>query len=291
MDSSQSQKKTLLLRSLFIAGGLTGFKLVVFGVTNSMAILASAVDSFMDLVVSLVNFMLARSAARPADHHHPYGHGKIESLAGMLQSLVIGAVSLGVAGMSIRRFLQPEDIHQPLAGIVVTVIALALNLWHVKNLRASMVSTGSQVMATEYLHYASDILVYLGVFASFVLFKTTGALFWDPLISLLIVVYLVKNIAAVFDASLGELLDKQLPDPLLKELDQLIRRYHPQVVDYHDLRTRKVGPTKFIEFHVEIRGVEKFNEAHDLTEGLIARIRDKHPGAIVTVHYDPEGGI
>lgn len=289
--NSLPSKQQLIIRSLVIAGGLTLFKASIFGVTNSVAILASAADSLMDLLISFANFVFLKRAAKPADENHAYGYGKIESLAGLIQSLVMGAVIIGVAGSAVRRFYNPQEVHQPMAAMLVISVALAFNLWHVRNLRRSMLTTGSQVMATEYLHYVSDIYVYLGVIASLVLVRVTSFEFWDPLISLLIVVYLVKSVVEIFNQSLEELLDKQLADPVIKELDQLIRHFDPRIIDYHDLRTRKVGDTKFIEFHVELRGIEKFHDAHDLTEALIQKIRDCHPGAIVTVHADPEGGI
>jgi cation diffusion facilitator family transporter len=205
----------------------------------------------------------------------------------MAQSLIIGAAVLGIAGMAVKRFLSPEPIEQPLVGMLIAAVALLLNLWHSKNLRRSMLETNSQVMATEYLHYATDTFVYLGVLVSFVLFKITGQGFWDPLISLLIVIYLVKTIAEIFQDTLTELLDVQLPEPHLKEIDQTILSYDSRIVSYHDLRTRKVGPTKFIEFHVALRGVVTFHDAHQLTVGLMETFQNKYPGAIVTVHADP----
>lgn len=288
MTDDQSEKRQLILRSLAIAGGLTLFKLGVYFLTNSVAILASAADSFMDLMVSGANFVLIRSAARPADHNHPYGHGKFESLAGMVQSIIIGGTVVGIAAMAVRRLMTPVPISQPWFGIGITTVALILNMWHSKNLRASMLQTNSQVMATEYLHYATDTLVYLGVLVSFVLFKITGQTFWDPVISLLIVIYLMKNVAQIFMETLTELLDVQLPEKTLAEIDSVIGSFNPKIASYHDLRTRKVGPTKFIEFHVALRDVETFREAHKLTTGLMHALRTKYPGAIVTVHADPE---
>ena len=103
-------------------------------------------------------------------------------------------------------------------------------------------------------------------------------------------IYLVKTIAEVFQETLTELLDVQLPEYLLKEIDEVILTYDRRIVSYHDLRTRKVGPTKFIEFHVNLRGVETFQDAHRLTVGLMEAFQKKYPGAIVTVHADPDVG-
>jgi ferrous-iron efflux pump FieF len=288
MKSNLSKQK-LIMRSLAIAGGLTAIKLAVYFMTNSMAILASAADSFMDLIVSLANFLFIRSASKPADEDHAYGHGKIESLGGLLQSLVIAAMAIAVAALAIQRLRTPQPLHQPIVGVVITLIAIAVNFWHIRNLRRSMIESGSQVMASEYLHYASDIFAYIGVIASLLLFKITGSTFWDPLISLFIVMYLIKGVWSIFETALEELLDKQLPDPTLKEIDRLIRSSHPKVTDYHDLRTRKVGQTKFIEFHVVLRDVHAFKEAHEITESVIFRLCETYPGSIVTVHSDPEG--
>ncbi len=284
-------KENLLLRSLAIAGGLTLFKLGLFAVTNSVAILASAADSLMDLLVSLANFILNKFSSKPADQNHPYGHGKIESLAGLIQSLIIGGTVIGVAALSINRLRAPEPIVQPLAGIVVTTLALLLNGWHTRNLKKSMVATNSQIIATEYLHYATDTFLYLGVLVSFVLTYLTGHASWDPVISLLIVLYLLKNVAGLFLETLSELLDTQLSGELLKEIDITIHSFSPKIVGYHDLRTRKVGPTKFIEFHVALRNVQTFHEAHQLTVGLMDTFQKKYPGAVVTVHADPENPL
>ena len=288
MGSESVEKKALLVRSLLIAGGLMGFKLGVFAITNSMAILASAADSLMDFLVSLANFLLIMPASKPADHNPPYGHGKIESLAGMVQSLILGGAAFSIGAMAVKRFLAPEEIYRPEVGILVTVVAIALNLWHSRNLRRSMIKTNSPMMAAEYLHYASDTLVYLGVLVSFSLFKITGKVYWDPLISLLIVGYLLKAVVSLFLDTLTELLDVQLPELTLKEIDVTIRAFHPAIVGYHDLRTRKVGTTKFIEFHVVLRGVETFRDVHKLTVGLMETFQKIYPGAIVTVHADPE---
>lgn len=282
-------RRILIFRSIGIAAAFVVFKLIAYAKTDSMAMLASAADSLMDFMVSFLNFVLIRSAAKPADHNHPYGHGKIESLGGLLQTVIIGGVAIGIAGVSVHRLLSPQPLENPVAGLLVNLIALAINFWHVRNLRASMVETGSAVMATEYLHYATDILVYLGVIASFSLFKLTGGLFWDPVISLIIVVYLLRATATVFRGALSELLDEQLPKPDLVAIDGAIRSFSPKIIAYHNLRTRKVGPTKFIEFHVELRDVEKFEESHQITAGLISKLKEMYAGAIVTVHADPEG--
>lgn len=290
-DKKNPTKQRLIARSLAIAGFLTILKVTVGLASHSIAILASAADSLMDFLVSLANFVFIRSAAKPPDKDHPYGHGKIESLAGLFQSLVIGGVALGVAGGAVHRFINPMHIERPLAGVGVILISIALTLWHVRRLRVSVVVSQSQVMSAEYLHYASDTFANVGVIAAIGLEWATGKTFWDPLMSLLIVAYILRSVAKIFHSALAELMDEQLPDEVLEDVGRTIMNYHPKIIAYHDLRSRKVGETKFFEFHLELRDVEQFHEAHAISEGLIAILKAKYPRSVITVHQDPEGAM
>jgi cation diffusion facilitator family transporter len=289
MTPTAPSKKTLVGRSLAIAGLLAILKLSVGIVTHSIAILASAADSLMDFLISLANYIFIDEAEKPADENHPYGHGKIESLAGLLQSIVIAIMAAGIIVGAALRLRSPKTLEQPAAGFIVMAIALLINWWHVKNLQRSVAKTGSQVMASEFVHYASDFLGYAGVIVAIALSQWTGLRFWDPLASICIALYLAWSALGIFRNSLSELLDEQLPEPIPSTLARIIRGHSPKIVDFHELRTRKVGETKFIEFHVELRGVVTFEEAHDLTESLIRKLRETYPGAVITVHTDPEG--
>jgi cation diffusion facilitator family transporter len=284
-------KKNLIARSLVIAGGLAILKFSVGVMSNSIAILASAADSLMDFLISLANYAFLDRAEKPADSDHPYGYGKIESLAGLIQSVFIGLMALGVAIGAWMRMRNPQPLEKPGAGIAVMIIAMLLNWWHVRNLRRSVKDTGSQVMSSEYVHYASDFLSHAGVIIVIVLYQFTHQTFWDPFMSAIIALYLGWNAWAIFRNSMSELLDEQLPEPIPSTIAGIIREHNPKIIDFHELRTRKVGDTKFIEFHIELRGVERFEEAHDITESLITRLRQTYPLAVITVHTDPEGAL
>ncbi len=286
--SAAGAKKTLVFRSLLIAAALTILKLAAGTTGQSMAVLASAADSLMDFVISLANFMFIEKAEKPADADHPYGHGKIESLAGLVQALFIGVVAVGIATGTLLRFLNPKPVTHAGAGILVMAVSLVLNWWHARNLRRSRDATHSTVIANEYLHYASDFLGHAGVIISLVLFHLTGQLFWDPLASLLVVGYVLWSVRGILRNAIAELLDEQLPEPVLGEIAKIIRAHDRRIAGFHQLRTRRVGDTKFIEFHVGLREITDFNEAHALTDALITRLQTQYPGSIITVHSHPE---
>ena len=89
--------------------------------------------------------------------------------------------------------------------------------------------------------------------------------------------------------SIDELMDREVSPEFHRKIERIIFRHDPRIVDFHNLRTRKVGTKTFIDFHVVLRGVNDFKEAHALTESLIIAIEKEVPECDVTVHTDPEG--
>ena len=102
--------------------------------------------------------------------------------------------------------------------------------------------------------------------------------------------YILRQSGGILKTAVDELLDRALPLEEQKEIERIISNFDRRIIGFHNLRTRKLGHQKFIDFHMEIRGEDNFARAHDLTESLIKRIRESFPGADVTVHFDPEGG-
>jgi ferrous-iron efflux pump FieF len=288
--TDDSRKMRLFTRSLWLSASLAAAKAAAGLAGNSLALMASAADSLMDLFLSAGNYVLARSAAKPADPGHPYGHGKIESLGGVLQALVMAGVSLAVGVGAVRRLLAPEPLERTWLGVAVMAAAAGANLWHSRNLLRSAGETHSPILSAEYVHYASDTLAHAGVIAALILFRYTGQTFWDPLVSLVIVGYLLWGVVRILRQSVGELLDSSLPEEVAADIQARIRAHDPRVLDFHDFRGRRSGGNLFLEFHLELRGDLSFRDAHELTESLVDEIQARYPGCVVTVHADPEGG-
>ena len=138
-------------------------------------------------------------------------------------------------------------------------------------------------------HYASDFLIHFGVVAALILAHFTGLNLWDPLMSILVAGYIIYSIFQIFNNSIAELMDEQLPDDILKDIKKTILSFHPNIKSFHELKTRRVGNTKFIDFHLELKDVHEFERAHQITEDLIAAIKKKYPKSVLNVHTDPEG--
>ena len=274
-----------------IAGAaiLAVLKLTTGVLTNSMAILASAIDSGMDAASSTINYIAAREAAKPPDEDHEYGHGKIENLASLFQSLAIGGSGIFLIVESIRRLVQGSFVQEIGAGIGVMGFSLFVTLFIITQLSLAQKKTGSLILSTEKLHYTADIFTNAGAVVALVLVKWTGMVALDLLFSVAVAVYIFKTSYGILRQAIDELLDKSLPPVSKEQISQMIHDYHPAMGGLHNFRSRRVGTQIFMDFHIEIRGEDDFKKAHHMTEGLILKIQERYPGADVTVHYDPEG--
>lgn len=285
----QTQASSAIIWSIATALFLAVLKIATGIMTHSMAVLASALDSVMDAVSSLINFFAARAAAKPPDENHAYGHGKIESLASLFQSLAIAVSGLYLILESVRRLLQGSMLEDIRAGVAVMAFSLFVTLALIFKLTVAQRQTGSLILKTEKLHYTMDILTNGGTIAALLLVKATGHVLWDLLFSIFIALYVFKIAYGILKQAVDELLDKKSTIVSKEEIAEMIRQHHPSVGGLHNFRTRQVGKQIFMDFHVEIRGEDDFKKAHLMTEGLIDRIREKYPDADITVHYDPEG--
>ncbi len=289
IDQYVKQTREALILSIGVAILLMTAKFCTGLVTHSMAIMASALDSTLDLMMSALNFFAFKVASKPPDAEHAYGHGKVESLAGLFQSLFIGISGSYVIVEAVRRLFAGSFVAEIPLGIGVILFAAivtALLSWRLKHLSRH---NKSLILGTEKVHYSMDFVSYLGVILALVLVGRTGKVFWDLIVSILVAAYIFKAAIGIFRRAVAELLDRGLSNTDLNNLRMIILRHHPAIVGAHSLRSRKVGNQVFLDFHIEIRGEDDFKKAHDMTESLIAKIREQHVNADVTVHFDPEG--
>jgi len=290
-QNTKTRKKVQAIgMSIGTAFLLTIFKLSVGLLTQSLGLIASAVDSLLDLLVSSVNLIAVREADKPADKEHLYGHGKIESLAGLFQSVIISASGIFLVIESIRRLIRGVELSHLPAAIGVMVVSMILTFLLVLKLKRALKETESIVVGTEMLHFVTDFLTNGGVIIALILVRVTGSSLWDLGIAFAIACYILSQSLRILKKSVNELLDRALPQEEQREIEKIILNHDPRIIGFHNLRTRKIGHQRFIDFHFEIREEKNFERAHGLAEALIKRIKERFPGADVTVHFDPEGG-
>jgi ferrous-iron efflux pump FieF len=289
MQQYMKQVRQAIILSVGVALLLTFVKFSAGLMTHSMAIMASALDSMLDMLMSALNFFAFREASKPPDAEHAYGHGKVESLAGLFQSLFIMLSGSFIVYESIRRLLQGSFVYEIPLGIMVIVFSGIMTLLVSWRLKVLSKKNRSLILGTEKAHYSMDVVSYIGVIAALSLVGWTKNVVWDLIVSILVAAYIFKEAIHILKRAVSELLDRGLSNTMLKTLKMLILQHHPSIVGAHSLRSRVVGNQLFLDFHIEIRGEDNFQKAHDMTESLIDKIKTHHPNADVTVHFDPEG--
>lgn len=264
-------------------------KLITGIFTHSMAILASALDSAMDSGISFVNLIAAKEAAKPPDEDHAYGHGKIESLASLFQSILIGLSGLFVIFESVKRLIYGTYVQVIPLGIGVMLVSMLISMILVWRLNVMARKNRSLILSAETLHYATDVTTNGGAVIALLLVELTRFPMWDLWVSIGVSLYIFRTSYKILRQAVDELLDRSLPAVSKEEIEKIIHEFNPSVVGVHNFRSRQVGAQIFLDFHIEIRGEDDFKKAHMMTESLIQRIQGRYPGADVTVHFDPEG--
>ncbi len=271
--------------STSIALILVVIKLYAWLVTDSSAMLASTTDSILDLFASLMNIVILRFALAPADKEHSFGHGKAESLAGLVQaSFVLGsAILLIFSGVS--RLLNPQAIVHSEVAIWVTVVAIVLTLILVAFQRYVIKRTGSIIISGDALHYQSDLLLNLGVLAAIILSQGIW-LSADGIFTIAVALYLIFGAGQIMVQSISQLMDSELSSAELTQIQSIILA-HKQTLGIHELRTRQAGAQRFVQFHLELSDELSLLEAHSVGDEIEAEICLALAPCEVFIHHDP----
>jgi ferrous-iron efflux pump FieF len=274
--------------SILAAAFLIAIKTVTGFLTGSISVWASLLDSLMDIFASVVNFFAVRAAARPADEDHTYGHGKAESLAGLFQALVITASGAFLIREAVKRIREPHEIASEWLGIGTMVIAITVSLALVARLRAVARKTDSPALASDAVHYASDIYTNASALVALAIVYFTDWKIVDPLFSIAISLYILWSAFSVGREAINILMDRRLPTEIDDQIAAIVGRYHDQgVFGFHDLRTRRSGSLKFIDLHLDIERRLTFEEAHAVAVRVLRQIEAEIPRSRVSVHTDP----
>lgn len=269
---------------------LGAVKLVVATLTGSRAVLASAADSLGDAVVSGVNLLMVRAAAEPPDEGHPWGHGKAEALASLTQAVLLAAVVAGVAGTAIAS-LWRGDATLPAAGPAMWGMALSMagSFGISTYLARAARRSGSLVVGADAAHYRMDLLTGGAVLLGLAVTALTGRPEADAVASLAVSLWMTREVWALGKEAVDELMDRPLPESEVHALEQVLREVGEPVLAWHDLRTRRAGPFRFVQVHIELPATLSFPGAHAVSHRVEEALAGVLPNTDVIVHLDVEG--
>ena len=275
--------------SVSVAVFLIAVKLIAWGRSDSVSLLATLVDSVIDAFASIINLIAVRHALTPADKEHRFGHGKAEALAGLSQSLFISGSSLFLLLEAGQTFFNPTEIKHPITGIAVMVVSIVVTLILVSFQHYVIRKTQSVAIRADALHYKSDILMNAAVILALWL-STIGLNLFDPIIGGIIACYILYSAWSIASISLDQLMDRELTDEVRADIKG-IALSHPQAQGMHDLRTRHSGTMTFIQFHLEIEDDLTLLQAHNVSDEIEIKLLETYPGSEIIIHIDPTSVI
>ncbi len=260
-------------------------KLIAWLMTDSSSLLASLTDSFMDVSASIINLLAIRYALAPADEEHRFGHGKAESLAGLIQSAFISGSALLLMMHGISSMLNQVPVVRLEAGIWVSAGSILLTLLLVSFQSLVIRKTNSVAIKADMLHYRSDLLLNAGVLVALVL-AGQGWYWADGLFAILIGLFLLWGAGHIGYESVQALLDRQLPAEEQARIMALCCAVEG-VHGVHDLRTRQSGPTRFVQLHLELDDQLPLVQAHQIADEAELAVRQSFERMEVIIHMDP----
>jgi len=281
------QKKATVVSSS-VAAFLTLIKLAIGIMSGSVAVLASAIDSVLDMFVSLFNYFAISNSEKPADKYFNYGRGKIEALASLIEGIIITISGLFLLYTAIKKYFSNEISTYVNTSLIVMVISLFITISLVAYLNAVAKKTNNMVIKADALHYKTDVWVNIAVLSSLVIVYFTGYEIVDIVIGTGISIFIIYSAYELIEDGALILLDHALPEVEAKKIKYIIIS-NKHVNDFHDLKTRNVADVNYVDIHLVFDCLITLMQAHEITDNIEAEIRnlDLSKQWVINIHMDP----
>ena len=273
--------------SLAVVIGLIALKVVVAVITGSISILAQAADSLLDLFAVIITVVAIVIATRPADEEHPFGHGKAEDIAAIVQGVLIFAAGGLIIYSAVHRIIVGVTVEFTEAGIGVMVVSIIASILLSRHLLKVSRATGSIALEANARNIAADVYSAAGVLAGLVAIRFTGLSILDPIIALAVALYILRMAYTVARKSFAGLVDVRLPQAEEDEIRSSIMENGCQVAGFHNLRTRKAGRHRYVDLHLIIPKKTSVEDAHRMCDRLEQDIKNRLLHTSVTIHVEP----
>jgi cation diffusion facilitator family transporter len=284
MSAPLRQALALSIGAAVLTAALKG---TAYALTGSAGLLSDAMESLTNLAAAGAAYLAVRYAAKPVDASHTYGHEKIEYFSSGFEGGLILVASGGIGWYAIDRLLYPQPL-QPLGlGLLLSFVSAAINgAVAVVLLRVGR-RHGSIVLEADGQHLLTDVWTSVVVGAGLGLVWLTGLEWLDPLLALVVAGNILWTAFRLMRDSFNGLMDHALPPADVERVRACIREHIGEGMDYHALRTRQAGATRFVDFHLLVDGDAPVRDAHQAGERVEAALREMLPGAEVVVHIEP----
>jgi cation diffusion facilitator family transporter len=265
---------------------LIALKLIVGIITGSVSIISEAIHSGMDLLAALMAFFSVRVSAIPADDEHPYGHGKIENVSGVIEAILIFVASIWIIIVAVRKILHGGKIESIGIGFAVMFFSAAVNIFVSKMLYKVAREEESIALEADALHLKADVLTSAGVGVGLLLIWITGMHYLDPIVAILVALFIVYEAYQVLRSAFNPLLDEKLSDAEIKTIKVAISKRKELFCNFHELKTRRSGSSKYVDLHLVVPQTMSVKEAHEICDHIEADIESSLRNTHVMIHAE-----
>jgi cation diffusion facilitator family transporter len=288
MSKPISAEKKATIVSSSVAALLTLMKLVIGIMSGSVAVLASAVDSVLDMFVSLFNYFAISKSEKPADDEFNYGRGKIEALASVIEGTIITLSGLFLFYQAIAKYINDTKSSYADLSIIVMIASLFITIGLVAYLNKVARETDNMVIKADALHYKTDVYTNIAVLVSLVGVYLTDLEIIDVLVGGTISLYIVYSAYELIREGVLVLLDRALDEETVQKIEDILKN-EKELNDYHWLKTRTAGNDIFVDVHLVFDCVMTLMAAHRVSDKIEDNIRKINPDKnwVINVHLDP----
>ena len=262
-------------------------KVVAGLLTGSISILAEAIHSLLDLAAAVIAFFGVRVSDRPADEQHPFGHGKAENVSGVVEAGLIFVAAGIIIYEAAKRLITGVTVELLELGIGVMAVSVVVNIVVSRHLLKVSRATDSIALEADARHLTTDVWTSAGVLVGLVVVRLTGLVILDPIIALVVALFILKAAYDVLRKSFGGLVDIRLPEAEEAEIKSCIMAHYSELVSFHELRTRKAGSWRYIDLHLVMPKNASIEEAHRMCDHLEQDIENRLQYTSVIIHVEP----
>jgi len=292
------RKSSVALLSVISNSTLVVLKLLVGILIGSVSVISEAIHSGVDLIASIIALIAVRISGRPADHGHPFGHGKIENISGAVEAILIFIAAGWIIFEAVRRLVSGDDPLQEVGwGVGVMFVSSAANVVVSRMLFKVGKETQSMALLADAWHLKTDVWTSAGVMAGLGLIWIVESIWpgtnwhWiDAVAAISVAMLIIRAAYHLTVESARDLMDVTLPDEEVAWIREHVSGFKPHVRAFHELRTRKSGPYRFIEFHLLVKSDMSVDESHRITDLISDEIERRYPHSNVTIHIEPCDG-
>jgi cation diffusion facilitator family transporter len=281
------EKKATVV-STSVAAVLVLIKMTVGIFSGSIAVLASAIDSLLDLTVSLFNYFALHNAEKDPDNNFNFGRGKLEPLAAVVEGTIITLSALFILYEALVKITYPREMNYINESIVVMLISIVITAFLVMFLNYVAKKTNNMVIKADALHYKTDLFSNSAVLIALALISVTAEKLIDPILGIGIAIYMIYSSMPIIKDGILMLLDAALPQEDIKKIEDILDNDSISN-NYHYLQTRESGSNIFISVHVVFNVSISLYDAHLASDKLELKIKElfQDKQVDVLIHMDP----